>query len=285
MKPESSLTPCFAKIERAKTQIDEFKLRTNSFLGANSYSLSAKLNPKGTQKVWYATLAHAVPGDFAVIIGEILHNIRTPLDNLIAALYVQQGLSDAGVNFPFGRNEDVFKAELGKHKKLPGDALDLIAAAKPYRGGNNLLWNVHQLNRRDKHRVETIPIHVGTTMLIRDVKVFEADLLVLGSKLGQHMTRGPKGLVQPDTAKAPKYIDARSVKMISFEIPANCPIDKLDIFTTLPNAKVVADFHLSPNIALRDVEGLEREPVIAVLYQMRDLVERLLLSFERRFFP
>ena len=52
--------------------------------------------------------------------------------------------------------------------------------------------------------------------------------------------------------------------------------------------KSLPDFELevepSLNLALGDIEGFEREHVVAVLRRMQQLVERILLTFEKRFF-
>jgi hypothetical protein len=55
--------------------------------------------------------------------------------------------------------------------------------------------------------------------------------------------------------------------------------DDMEIMTTAPGTKFKAELHPSFNIAFREIEGLEREPVAAVLHQMRQLVERILPTF------
>jgi hypothetical protein len=49
-------------------------------------------------------------------------------------------------------------------------------------------------------------------------------------------------------------------------------------------AKFKMEAKLSVYIAFDDVEGIKGEPVVAVLNQMADLVERIVGIFERRFF-
>ncbi len=59
--------------------------------------------------------------------------------------------------------------------------------------------------------------------------------------------------------------------------------DNLDFLTTTPGAKFDSDFQATMNIAF-DETGVRGQPVVAILNDMRDLVQRLLLTFEKRFF-
>ena len=93
-----------------------------------------------------------------VVVGETLHNIRSPLDQILSAVG-ELGKGADGVAFPFGENGDIFERALAKQKKLlPADAIDMIRALKPYKGGNDLLWAINELNRGDKHRPKLLPV-------------------------------------------------------------------------------------------------------------------------------
>lgn len=59
--------------------------------------------------------------------------------------------------------------------------------------------------------------------------------------------------------------------------------DNLDFLTTTPGAKFDSDFRATITLAF-DEGGISGRPVIAILQDMRALVERLLLTFEKRFF-
>jgi hypothetical protein len=58
----------------------------------------------------------------------------------------------------------------------------------------------------------------------------------------------------------------------------------MEIATAIPGTDFEAEVYPSFNIALGDIEGFEREPVVAVLHGMRQLVKSILLKFERGFF-
>jgi hypothetical protein len=60
--------------------------------------------------------------------------------------------------------------------------------------------------------------------------------------------------------------------------------DSMEFLTTTPGAKFKTDFKPSFDVAFKDVGAFEGEPIVHVLHQARDLVERILLTFRRRFF-
>ena len=62
------------------------------------------------------------------------------------------------------------------------------------------------------------------------------------------------------------------------------PHNDMEILTTTAFTKVDADIKPALNIAFSEIEGLEEEPVVAVLQKMRDVVEGTLVEFRDRFF-
>ena len=58
----------------------------------------------------------------------------------------------------------------------------------------------------------------------------------------------------------------------------------MEVLAAVPGTEFYCDIQPSLDVAFRNVEGLEHEPVVAVLHQMSQLVQRILLTFERRFF-
>ncbi|MDP3383382.1 MAG: hypothetical protein Q8S47_08660, partial [Phenylobacterium sp.] len=225
-----------------------------------------------------------IPTALHVMVGEVLHNLRSALDNTLGAIALINYPSDAGVGFPFGRDVDAFKAELAKQKKLPSDARDIIAAAQPYQGGNHLLWALHELNRRDKHRKGLVPLNMPAETSVSYI-IFERGLpFVMGSRSGQHLIVSPRPThAQLAVTRYPMaFWDARPGR-ITFGNASSPGEESLEFMTTTPGAKFHADLHPTFSIGFTNV-GLDGQPVTAVLNDMRDLVERLLLTFASRFF-
>jgi hypothetical protein len=261
-----------------------------------------------------------IPTDFNVTVGAILHSLRTPLDQMLSTIAVEAGDTPRQVAFPFGRTCDEFKLALSKQKKLPADARKLIETVKPWKGGNNLLYALHVLNNSDKHHPGLVPINLETLTDIKSLIVRNGMILTLGPRTARHLVMDKDfNMSQPDVSKAPivKVVgsDVRAIlgrergkspknvitrfynqtgrKHLPDEIaawvaktvlPADASNDDMEIATAIPGTKFETEVYPSFNIALGDIDGFEREPVVAVLHQMRQLVERILLSFDKRFF-
>jgi hypothetical protein len=337
MKPESPLLACFAKIEWAKTEIDNLAKRIDDLFankpvvilplslyrpavypfGINK--LTSKIDANGIE-VWRYAIPK-IPTDLNVTTGAILHSLRSPLDQMLSAIALQTHDSPSGVAFPFGRTRDEFKTAIAKQKKLPPDALKMIEVLKPYRvGGNALLYALHALNIPDKHHPGLVPVNLQTLTDMQTLIVRKGYVLTFGPRTGRHMILDTdNNMAQPDSKKAPVITPVGGKAKISFghdvgkfkprdvvtiiynqmgtkrpaeilpyldkiKLPPDTPKDDMEIATSVPGTKFEAEFYPSLNVALSEIEGFERQPVVAVLHQMRQLVERILLTFEKRFF-
>ena len=287
MNPEP-LLDSRAKIERTITQIEELKNGIKAFFESNPYEVRADLDPDGVSQVWKFRLSKKPPRLLSVMTGEILHNLRSPLDQVCCAIAVLNGASETAVAFPIGQTLQEFETALDKQKKLPADARALIAAAKPYAGGNDLLYALHVLNKRDKHRVGLVPIEMPAETTASYIIFWEGLPFTIGSRKGQHLRCEEVISNRPTLAELSKkskplaFWDARPGHLI-FGRAGDPGDESLEFMTTIPGSVFEADFYPTFEIGFSKV-GLEGQPVVAVLNQMRDLVEGLLLTFERRFF-
>ena len=174
--------------------------------------------------------------------------------------------------FPFGATPQKFEKALREQKKLPSDAQDLIRAAKPYKGGNELLWALHALNKGDKHHPPLVPAFLKGGMKLYSLAAFKPEgmsdeiagrgVLIIGNRNGQHLHA--QGHVP--TPRPPR------------------PSNEYEFLTAVPGMQLHADVEPTFGVTFPNIEGFEREPVVAVLHQMRQLVEGILLTFEKRFF-
>ncbi len=116
------------------------------------------LHPNKFQRV--PTLSFEV----VAIAGDVVHNLRAALDHLAKQL-VLVGLRAAPpiqpltekelrqIEFPIA--ETLTKYESDKARKVKGmlpEAVEAIDKLKPYKGGNDALWRIHELDNIDKHR-------------------------------------------------------------------------------------------------------------------------------------
>ncbi|HKN75403.1 MAG TPA: hypothetical protein VJW94_09510 [Candidatus Acidoferrum sp.] len=102
-----------------------------------------------------------LPFNFIATAGDIIQNLRTSLDHLAWHL-AQVGLTQSGVantephrdvSFPIAKTVEIYESM--KRRKVQGmlpEAVKAIDSLKPYEGGNDALWRLHELNNIDKHR-------------------------------------------------------------------------------------------------------------------------------------
>lgn len=213
MNADRAFIAPFAKVERAKAQIQELELAIKSFFDATPYQVVRNLNIEANEEIWGFRIPTDIPPAISVMVGELFHNLRYSLDQMIAEIVVRiSKRSEARVEFPFGRDFGEFETALLKQKKLPVDATTMIRALQPYQGG---------------------------------------DRPIIASEDGVF----------------------------------GVPDEGMEFLTATPGTKFKTDFQPSFDIALHDVGPLETESVIYVASNLRDLVERILLTFEGRFFP
>jgi hypothetical protein len=275
-----------AKIERAKTQIDELNTKINEFFGSRPYESASKINAKRTEEVWRFRI-NPIPTEFTVRVGEILHNLRSALDQMACAIALQHSGTTKGTYFPFGATAEIFEKELArKGKKLPPAAKTMIRALKPYKRGNKLLWEFHDFNRGDKH-VALVAINLAVTVKMSYLGIQSGGIVAVGPRHGRHLVPHPttRSLVQTNSDLQPQLIplpDDQSRMLFHIARP---PSDKdTEYLVVTPGTQFQADFEPSFAIAFSEIRGFEREPLIAVLHQMRDLAHGIVVAFGNRFF-
>jgi hypothetical protein len=98
-----------------------------------------------------------LPRLFNVEIGAYLNTVRSSLDILASVLAVRHGVcAPEDAYFPITRSEAAYRGQGSKTAKfvagLPPAQRSRLEALKPYRGGNDDLWTLHQLDIMRKHR-------------------------------------------------------------------------------------------------------------------------------------
>ena len=167
------------KLARANEQIEEI-----SWL-ITDYKKSAKTRPKLTRKQklskdrtqltqYFEVEIHPrLPAQLPVLTGEIIHNLRSALDQAAAAA-VTAGGTKVGVQhgFPITSTRSNFsnRAKSTLNGTPPG-FISRVERLEPFQGGKNEpLWWLHQFNNQDKHEA-----------IILSAEVFRADGMLMKS--------------------------------------------------------------------------------------------------------
>lgn len=128
--PKTSLRGPKLKIERAKRHIHDLHSAIVTFIQSKPYQMFEEDNPDGVSKNIKVQLSGRIPSDIGLIAADAVHNLRVSLDQIACRLAEANGASStAGVYFPFGKDAQIFEAEIkrkikeappGRHRHDPG---------------------------------------------------------------------------------------------------------------------------------------------------------------------
>jgi hypothetical protein len=147
------------KIERAKKHVDDLEAAVVS-LGEPSFNtISLEFEPGTGETRLESRPLHIYGPDIPTIAGDAIHNLRCALDHLAFQL-VTVGITFGeqrvkpwqDIQFPIFNSPGTYESR--KARCVEGarkEAVDAIDRLKPYKGGNEPLWLLRQLDNTDKH--------------------------------------------------------------------------------------------------------------------------------------
>lgn len=150
------------KIDRANEQIQELNSEINVWVNSNPSEFELDVQDDGAKHlVWCQFDPLPDMARWGVIVGDILHNLRSGLDHLAWKLVEASG-GTPGRHTEFPIFEDASGWQTASSRRVRGMREPIVAAIdklQPYHPGNgdhlSRLWIIHDLNRRDKHRLIT----------------------------------------------------------------------------------------------------------------------------------
>ena len=166
------------KIERANKHIRDLEEAIRGFINSDPYATAPKFNSETRQWEYCLAKATDIPGPILAIAGDAAQNLRSALDylawELVAAGGATRKLPERDIGFPIFSTSNEY--ESGKERKSTGmskAAIKVIDSIEPYGAGRgNTLFDLHELNRLEKHRllITTITVvsQTGITILRED---------------------------------------------------------------------------------------------------------------------
>ncbi len=164
------------KVERAQHHIADLQEQVSTWLAAAS-------EPQFTQEVLDGGLTHVVrlvhapetPVGWSLILGDVLHNLRSALDLLAwQAVLAGGGTPTKHTKFPVHDHNKDKSADKSVTVALKGASSDLVEAIRRFQPYNrcptrevlrgDALWLLHRLNIEDKHHLLVV-----CPMVIRDI--------------------------------------------------------------------------------------------------------------------
>jgi hypothetical protein len=149
-EPEPLFQSPKMKLERARTFMGELEAEFARYRDNDPLSVvPAILNGEPHSYIEWKG-AGLLPG---ALIGDTVHSLRTALDQMASELARINGKTDRDVYFPFSDGLSTFEAAIRKRRfeKAGKDAVELLRTFTPYRGGNDDLRALHDLDIQDKH--------------------------------------------------------------------------------------------------------------------------------------
>jgi hypothetical protein len=269
------------KVARAYHHIEELEARIKTFLDSEPYKVGIKPHPELSNATYhYLASAKPVVRGIPVIAGEVLQQTRSALDHLAWHL-VEIGCAKQGIvlsrteqkqiGFPIIDTDSPTEYEASRKRKIKGvtqAAIDAIDATKPYKGGNDLLWKLHQLNNIDKHR---LLIAVGSA-----VANFSAP---------RFLRRGLTDYLEDRGVDVPSIIDLSeplNFKLIPDAAYRKCPLNEGDelVFGFSDVLDENEEMRFTFEIVFNETGVVECEPILPLLVQMVDYVNNLILGFK-----
>ena len=173
MTKDELLSGPLAKIERAKHHINDLNRQIEAYTSQRPLRVYRSTNGKTNKVAYVVKNKIPVPSDLALIIGDAVHNLRSALD-LLAFGLVGDKCPTPGkqrqVQFPFSASEKSLESTINSRQiSLAGKkVVREIKKLKPYRGGNEMLQAIHDLDLADKHKL-IIPTITSGAMMVADL--------------------------------------------------------------------------------------------------------------------
>jgi hypothetical protein len=161
------------RLERAAQNLQSLEAEVQRWLGSHPYGLVQEFDAQRSENAIRVVAFEHAPAIISFLISECLHNLRSSLDNLVYELALARNRGnplpsdvEQRVMFPiFGSQKDFKSSGAWRIRDIDPSPQTIIEGLQPYKGGQpNLLWELNELSRFDKHRllhVALLGMHSG----------------------------------------------------------------------------------------------------------------------------
>jgi hypothetical protein len=254
----------YAKLQWAEEHIFKLKESWDVFIEEDSFPVRFQDTPDGSYRMYYLGPVAPIRVEFPLMTGDVIHNLRSALDHLAYRL-VCVGTASSGpfdrVYFPIGGRPDKFEGQIQTLKKyLRPDAIKPLTEIHAYPGGpGELLWQIHQFNNIDKHR---LLLTITSQNRLRSMSPAEI------SKIRTQFI----GMKDIPEANDPRMFLKAGVRHLALE--AN---HVLDIF---PRSEVHENMHFPIEIAFGEPETVKGKSVVETLHLAAGRVRNIIMRFD-----
>ncbi len=309
----SDLAQIRLKIERAKKHTRDLDAEMCDFRAAHPYRFRSDYDVDTREKVYKVDIQSDTPAVLSLIIGDIIHNLRSALDHLAWKLIIANGKTPksgpGGTQFVI--RDSSAKPKPGGIAVIEGispDAQKIVDSIQPYNTGNDSLLILNQLDIVDKHQLMLVTAFALSSMTIKwngkfassntldaNSTIFKVDPMG-GTILLGHLKFGVENMALINPSLEIKSLTGSRARIQKPGLPVSMILTRLGIQPdgTMPmlqngeevgriavaaDSKDEADFDLTFEIAFSDHQIVQGKPVIPLLTQLTDIVQ----SFVDRF--
>lgn len=158
------LSAAFKKIDRARRKLELISELSQDWM-SEGHVYSVRRDVKAFQAHVIVGFDKLPPEEIAWELVEGVGHLRSALDKMIVTVAKHNGKGDRRIGFPFAGLKEDGTPQLfpnGRHFEvkdcLTTEQWQIIEAAKPFAGGNDVLLSVNNLANVDKHREELVQV-------------------------------------------------------------------------------------------------------------------------------
>jgi hypothetical protein len=249
------------KVDRAKKHVQGLEAKIAAFLQGHPYALVMEQEPEARDQIYRIRIRKPIPDCWAGMVGDAIHNLRSALDLLAVALVIANGHTNRGAisetYFPIGADKKFFSTK--KIRRASPAAIRIIERLKPYKGGIDDFWRLHQMDILDKHSL-LIPVGAAHTSVgIR---------LRMDVPWAKEQTVFPPIFFRPADTQFPLKDGA---EVFRYNVGTG-PIPQND------------DVQCTFSVAFGEGQIVDGQPLVPTLKQFIDFTERAVNIFARRIF-
>lgn len=160
-----------AVLEWAEADLPSLARRVAGWVNDTPCRIFRDVNSHPSKHLFRLCDVKPVPLILCAHAGMIIHGIRSSLDLLAVALAERNSHpSPEDVYFPIAQSESSFGSKNGGLKKIQGltaEDVKIIESLKPWKGGHHLLFELHDLDKKRKHR-HLLSAYVAPSAIIAD---------------------------------------------------------------------------------------------------------------------
>jgi hypothetical protein len=233
MKPD--LLYAQAAIDWSVSNLPSLEGRLSAWAGDNLSITVKEMEGQATHDIIMMIEKEPLPLSFNVEVGAYINTIRSSLDILATALAERHCVPNPDkVYFPIARDSSAFAAKTYKGKEfvqaLPDAERTIIESLKPYKGGNDALWSLHQLDIKRKH-------HALLTVSARTAR-----WSLRGFGVDHHFAPMGEFFLDAGNGETALGLYAKGAPQPDLNFTAAVILDEIDIATRKPVVASLRDF-------------------------------------------